>query len=32
MDIEVADTTPDGWQSWLDWHRAIAANNREEIE
>ena len=21
MDIEVADTMPDGWQRWLDWHR-----------
>ena len=32
MDIEVADTMPDGWQRWLDWHRAIAPNNREEIQ
>ena len=23
---------PDGWQRWLDWHRAIAPNNREEIQ
>lgn len=32
MDIEVADTMPDGWQWWLDWHRAIAPKNREEIQ
>ena len=32
MDIEVADTMPDGWQMWLDWHRAIAPHNREEIQ
>ena len=32
MDIEVADTMPDGWQRWLDWHRAIAPDNREEIK
>jgi hypothetical protein len=31
MDIEVADTMPDGWQMWLDWHRAIAPHNQEEI-
>ena len=32
MDVEVADTMPDGWQRWLDWHLAIAPSNREEIE
>ena len=32
MDIEVADTMPDGWQMWLNWHRAIAPDNREEIQ
>ena len=31
MDIEVADTMPEGWQRWLDWQRAIAPNNLEEI-
>src|SRR5207244_5538699 len=31
MDIEVADTMPDGWQRWLDWHRAIALDNHLEI-
>ena len=32
MDIEVADTMPDGWQWWLDWHRAIAPDNLAEIQ
>jgi cyclopropane fatty-acyl-phospholipid synthase-like methyltransferase len=32
VDIEVADAMPDGWQRWLDWHRAVAPNNREEIQ
>lgn len=32
MDIEIADTLPDGWQLWKDWHLAIAPNNLHEIE
>ena len=32
MDIELADTMPDGWQVWLDWHRAIAPDNEAEIQ
>lgn len=31
MSIEVADTMPDGWQRWLDWHRVIAPDNEVEI-
>jgi SAM-dependent methyltransferase len=31
MDIEVADTMPNGWQLWLDWHRVIAPENEAEI-
>ena len=31
MAIEVADTMPDGWQRWLDWHRVIAPDNEVEI-
>ena len=31
MEIELADTMPDGWQLWLDWHRAIAPDNETEI-
>jgi SAM-dependent methyltransferase len=32
MDIERADTMPDGWRRWLDWHRAIAPDNLAEIQ
>ena len=31
MGIEVADTMPEGWQRWLDWHRIIAPDNAVEI-
>jgi cyclopropane fatty-acyl-phospholipid synthase-like methyltransferase len=31
VDIELADTLPDGWQLWLDWLRAAAPENEEEI-
>ncbi|MCC2671162.1 MAG: rebM 2 [Armatimonadetes bacterium] len=30
--VEVADTLPDGWLRWLEWHRAIAPDNATEIE
>jgi SAM-dependent methyltransferase len=32
VDIEVADTMPDGWQVWLDWHTTICPDNRTEIK
>ena len=32
MDVDVADTMPDGWQLWLDWHRAVAPDNEAEIK
>jgi len=32
MSIDVADTMPDGWQYWLDWHRAVAPDNELEIK
>jgi hypothetical protein len=32
MDVELADTMPDGWQLWLDWHRVIAPDNKAEIK
>jgi ubiquinone/menaquinone biosynthesis C-methylase UbiE len=32
MDIELADTMPDGWQFWLDWLRVIAPDNEVEIK
>jgi SAM-dependent methyltransferase len=31
MDVELADTMPDGWQLWLDWQRAVAPANATEI-
>lgn len=31
LKVELADTMPDGWQRWLDWHRAIAPDNAVEI-
>jgi hypothetical protein len=31
MDIVAADTMPDGWQRWLDWHRVVAPDNHAEI-
>jgi SAM-dependent methyltransferase len=31
VDVERADTMPDGWQRWLDWHRVIAPDNTAEI-
>ena len=32
VDIELADTMPDGWQLWLDWLRLIAPDNETEIK
>ena len=32
MEIAVADTMPDGWQYWLDWHKVIAPDNKPEIK
>jgi SAM-dependent methyltransferase len=32
MDIEVADTMPDGWRLWLDWHQAGWPDNATEIQ
>jgi SAM-dependent methyltransferase len=32
LDIELADTMPDGWQRWLDWHKAICPDNTREIQ
>jgi cyclopropane fatty-acyl-phospholipid synthase-like methyltransferase len=31
VDIDLADTLPDGWQQWRDWLRAIAPDNEVEI-
>ncbi len=27
----LAETMPDGWQVWLDWHRVVAPHNEPEI-
>jgi len=32
MDIDVADTMPNGWHVWLDWQRAVAPDNAAEIK
>jgi hypothetical protein len=32
MDIELADTMPDGWRLWLDWHKAVAPDNETEVK
>ena len=32
MNIEVADSMPEGWQRWLDWHRVVAPDNATEIK
>jgi SAM-dependent methyltransferase len=32
LDVEVADALPDGWQLWLDWHRALCPDNEVEIK
>ena len=31
VNIDLADTLPDGWQRWLDWHRVVAPGNDLEI-
>jgi SAM-dependent methyltransferase len=31
LDMEIADTLPDGWKFWVDWLRLIAAQNTVEI-
>lgn len=32
MNIDVADSMPDGWRIWLDWQRAVAPDNAAEIK
>jgi hypothetical protein len=32
LDLEVADTLPDGWRLWLDWLGLIAPDNVAEIQ
>jgi cyclopropane fatty-acyl-phospholipid synthase-like methyltransferase len=32
LEIEVADTLPDGWQRWRDWLNVVAPDNATEIQ
>ena len=32
LDVEVADTMPDGWHRWLDWQHVASPDNTTEIE
>jgi SAM-dependent methyltransferase len=31
LDVELADTMPEGWRLWLDWQHAVAPDNAPEI-
>jgi SAM-dependent methyltransferase len=32
VDVELADSMPDGWQLWLQWQRVIAPDNHVELQ
>lgn len=32
VDVLTADSMPDGWRTWLDWHHAVAPDNAVEIK
>jgi cyclopropane fatty-acyl-phospholipid synthase-like methyltransferase len=32
VDVERADTMPDGWRLWLEWQRVVSPDNAVEIE
>ncbi|RTL63076.1 MAG: class I SAM-dependent methyltransferase [Pseudonocardiaceae bacterium] len=32
LDVETADTMPDGWRLWLDWQHLVAPDNTPEID
>ena len=32
VDVELADSMPEGWQLWLQWHKVIAPDNLVEIQ
>jgi ubiquinone/menaquinone biosynthesis C-methylase UbiE len=32
MEVELADTMPEGWQRWLDWQTEVAPDNGAEIK
>ena len=31
LDVELADSMPEGWKEWLAWHRVVAPDNAAEI-
>jgi SAM-dependent methyltransferase len=31
VDVQIADTMPEGWRRWLDWHHVVAPDNAVEI-
>jgi SAM-dependent methyltransferase len=32
VDVELADTMPEGWRRWLEWHQMVAPDNNSEIK
>lgn len=32
VDVELADSMPDGWRMWLEWHRTVAPDNQREMQ
>lgn len=32
LEVEIADTMPDGWTLWLDWQQATCPDNQTEID
>ena len=32
VQVEIADTLPDGWRLWQQWHHAIAPDNKVELD
>jgi hypothetical protein len=32
VEVEVADTMPDGWRLWLEWHHTVAPDSGTEIQ
>lgn len=32
VDVELADSMPEGWKCWLDWHKCVAPDNHGEIQ
>ena len=32
VEVERADSMPDGWRVWLDWHKAVVPDNHAEIQ